>query len=177
MTIEVHDDFLDQEDFERISTLINSAEFYWTRSPILNKFTYPKNIPSKILCEEKYNHQFVHFLYAEYKPRSRFADDILTQFIKQLSPRSILRAKVNFNPCTENIIEHAFHHDYEPDEYPDMKTALFYINDNDGYTLFEDRTKIETIKNRCVIMKENILHTGTNCTNDHGRIVLAINYL
>jgi hypothetical protein len=181
MAIEVYDDFFNENNFEKIKNIVESVEFFWTRSTIINEKQYPKNIPMKMLMDKKYNHQFVHYLYEDKAPRSKFSNEILNLFVQTLEDkvpiRAILRAKANFNSCTENIVEHAFHHDYDPTDYPDLKTVLFYVNTNDGYTLFEDGDKIESIENRCVIMTDNVLHTGTNCTDDFGRIVIAINYL
>ena len=181
MKIEVYDDFFDQDVFSKIRDIVEGTEFQWSRSSIINRQQYPKNLPMKFLMEEKYNHQFVHYLYSEWFPTSDYTKTLLTPFrevLKDNTPiRAVLRAKVNFNSCTENIIEHALHHDYDVDEYPDLKTLLFYVNTNDGYTLFEDGDKIPSVANRCVLIKGNILHTGTNCTDDFGRLVIAINYL
>ena len=181
MKIEVYDDFFDEDVFSKIRDIVESTEFQWSRSSIINRQQYPKNLPMKFLMEEKYNHQFVHYLYSEWFPTSDYTKSILMPFKEVLENnhpiRAILRAKVNFNSCTETVIEHALHHDYDVDEYPDLKTLLFYVNTNDGYTLFEDGDKIPSVANRCVLIKGNILHTGTNCTDDFGRLVIAINYL
>jgi hypothetical protein len=183
MSVEVYDNLFDENNFNKLKSIVESVDFPWTRSRIVNEDHHQVKINNRtrVLMDRKYNHQFVHFLYENSTPRSEFSHEVLKLFIQVLDDkvpiRSILRAKVNFNSCTENIVEHAFHHDYNPTRYPDLKTVLFYINTNDGYTLFEDGNKVESVANRCVIMTKNILHTGTNCTNDFGRIVVVINYL
>ena len=57
-----------------------------------------------------------------------------------------------------------------------MRGALLFLNTNDGYTKFEDGTKVESIANRMVIFPTNIKHTGTTCTDQQSRIVLNINW-
>jgi hypothetical protein len=183
MTVEVYDNFFDEDSFNNIKDIVEGVDFSWTRSRIVNEDYHQVKINNRMrmLMDKKYNHQFIHCLYEDSTPKSEFSHEVLRSFIQTLDNkvpvRAILRAKVNFNSCTENIVEHALHHDYNPTLYSDLKTVLFYVNTNDGYTLFEDGNKIDSVANRCVIMTENILHTGTNCTDDFGRIVIVINYL
>ena len=56
------------------------------------------------------------------------------------------------------------------------KTAIFYINTNNGYTLFEDGTKVESVENRICIFPYYMKHTGTTCTDKNQRVVININY-
>ena len=56
-------------------------------------------------------------------------------------------------------------------------TAILYINTNDGYTVFEDGTKIDSVANRICIFPYYLKHSGTTCTNANRRIALNINYV
>ena len=85
---------------------------------------------------------------------------------------SLYRMKVNLNQRTSKIIEHGVHNDVKFK----CRTGILYLNSNDGYTMFEDGTKIESIKNRFVSFDSNLKHSGTTCTNERCRIVLNINY-
>jgi len=172
MTVEVHENFLDETEHKKIVSIIENPLFSWKRTPIFNP-TYSSGKEYEFLCEEKYNHQFAHFVYVQHQPVSKFADDLLTPFVNKLKIRAPLRCKVNFNPCTEKIIEHCYHYDDDVD----VKTAIYYVNTNNGYTKFKDGTKVESVANRLLLMPNNILHTGTSCSDVHGRIVLVINYL
>ena len=58
-----------------------------------------------------------------------------------------------------------------------IKTAIFYCNTNDGYSLFKDGTKVKSIKNRIVIFNNDIYHTGTTCTNEKIRSVINFNFI
>ena len=79
---------------------------------------------------------------------------------------------------TSEIIPHSFHTDYKitSNRYDKVTTSIFYINSNDGYTEFEDGTRIESIGNRLVTFPIHLKHTGTTCTNHSVRIVINYNY-
>ena len=54
--------------------------------------------------------------------------------------------------------------------------AIYYVNSNDGYTEFEDGTRIETIENRLLVFDSSLWHTGSTCTNAKVRCVINFNY-
>ena len=75
---------------------------------------------------------------------------------------------------TPELIEFTwgFHTDFNNNEI----TAIYYINDNDGYTLFEDGTKVESVANRFVRFPCTTRHTGTTCTDTDRRLLINFNY-
>jgi len=95
-----------------------------------------------------------------------------------LGVRSIIRVKANLTIKTDKIITYGFHTDsnyfnYEP---YDSKVAIFYLNSNNGKTIFENGDEVESVENRIVIFDNILKHTGTSCTDQKRRIVLNINY-
>ena len=48
---------------------------------------------------------------------------------------------------------------------------------NNGYSEFEDGTKVESVANRMVTFPANVKHTGTSCTDEKTRVVINFNYL
>ena len=76
--------------------------------------------------------------------------------------------------ATPEIIETYMHTDINDVE--NWKTALFYLNTNDGYTKFEHGEKVETVANRLVIFDGDILHCGTTHTNEKYIPVINFNY-
>ena len=92
---------------------------------------------------------------------------------------SIWRIKVNLITKTSNIVENEFHVDMSGVSEERMQhwtTSIFYINSNDGYTEFEDGTKVESVKNRIISFPSNTKHRGTSCTNQKTRIAINFNY-
>ena len=80
--------------------------------------------------------------------------------------------------ATDTIVEHGLHRDVEDAEHlSDLKTSIMYLNDNDGYTKFEDGTKVQSVANTMVTFPNDIRHTGSTCTNSNCRLVLNFNYV
>ena len=69
-------------------------------------------------------------------------------------------------------IVHEKHIDYK---FP-HKTAVFYVNTNNGYTEFEDGTKVESVENRIVFFDGSIPHNSSTCTDQKIRSVISVNY-
>jgi len=57
------------------------------------------------------------------------------------------------------------------------KAAIYYLNTNNGYTLFkEGKKKINSVKNRMIFFDSDAYHLGTNSTDCKNRLVLNFNY-
>ena len=54
-------------------------------------------------------------------------------------------------------------------------TSIFYMNTNNGYTKFEDGTKVESVANRMVTFPANMKHAETSCTDEKIRVVINFN--
>tara|TARA_B100001113_G_scaffold71944_1_gene55733 strand:+ start:544 stop:1044 length:501 start_codon:yes stop_codon:yes gene_type:complete len=154
--MKIIDNFLSEEEFKNLRDYISSTSFPWYFGLVTND--------SKIA-------QFVHSFYANDIPNPTYSN---VEFLRgKLNMAALIRIKVNLNPRTETLQVHrdAFHIDY-----PDITTAVFYLNTCDGYTLFEDGPKVNSVENRIVIFDSNMRHTGTSCTDQSGRLVMNINY-
>ena len=170
--IEIIDNFLEQHYFEILKKSLTGNRFPWFNcADVVNK-----ELNSEY-CDEKYNWQLFHLFY--YNPLEiSDAINILDPLLTKINPMMLLKAKANLNPVGEKIIEHGMHIDTYPLELADLlTTSIFYINTNNGYTLLEDGTKIESIENRLISFPATTKHTGTNCTDVQNRIVLNLNYI
>mgnify|MGYP003126898590 FL=1 len=165
-SIEIFDNFLEPHIFEQISKPFIDPfadNVPWSKGPVI----YQKGV------EEKYNCQLSHLLYHELEPKSKWAMITMHHFLKKLEIQALLKAKVNFNPCIGKILEHTLHIDLP---FPHW-TGIFYMNTNDGYTLCEDGTKINSVENRLAILPWKTYHTGTSCSDMHGRVTLNFNWM
>lgn len=167
--IKVIDNFLEREVCENIKSLVQAGDFPWYKGPVIGK--YNDGLEFTLLCDEIDNYQFSHILYEKYEPKSNYFN-ILVPFINKLDISALYNAKINYNPKTETQIEHSFHIDTSSS----CTTSIYYLNTNNGYTLFEDGTKVKSVENRMVLFPSNLYHTGTTCTDKQGRIILNINY-
>ena len=162
------DDFLDQKEFDELQTLMMSSNFAWF---------YNDGIDYKNEITDKF--QFTHIFYRHDSPHSEL--HVQLKFIlEKLNPISIYQIKANLLTKTPNIIENTFHSDLEnilPEEkQKQWTTSIFYVNTNNGYTKFEDGTKVESIANRMITFPTNMKHTGTSCTDENTRVVINFNY-
>ena len=169
--IQVIDNFLSKEIFERLEVIFDSG-VPWVFSEVLDD--------DNLICDQKYNYQYVHGVYTKQEPVSRYFDNIIP-FLTKLDARALVRCKVNSICREEEIVVHGFHTDMEyPEDHSTgldgMKTAILYLNTNNGFTVFENGTKIESVANRCVIFPAHYKHSGTTCTDVHRRLALNLVY-
>ena len=131
--IKVYDNYIDPIYFAKLQKEMMSERFPWT---------YTDQIISKEPREN--NFQFVHLFFN----MSFFVSDkidLIRPIIDQLGAVAIHRIKANCNLRTEQIKEAGFHTDISESRMIESEpmVAILYINSNDGYTIFEDGTKIE----------------------------------
>lgn len=100
-------------------------------------------------------------------------DDYLTYpLLNLLEPKAITRVKANLYDGKYDLETHEWHEDYGWEH----KAAIYYVNDNDGYTEFKDGTKIESVANRLLLFDGSLPHRSTNCTYATASVRLNINF-
>ena len=158
----MYDNFLSQDIFENIREVILGERLPWYHS---DSTIYDDGCP-----------QYSHMFYSDCEPCSSFWEHI-KPVVSQLSPLGLTRVKFNATPRTPEIVESPLHYDViDQDDKPvDVKICILYMNDNDGYTYFEDGSKVESKANTAVVFDTNLEHRGVPST-DTRRLVLNINY-
>lgn len=156
--------FLNKDEHKTLSSLFVGNTLPW----------YFSNF--KVIKEDNL-FQFTHTFVNEYIVSSNFYN-WLNPIINKLQPRSIRRIKANLTFKYSKIEKNIFHTDFIDSEenLKNMKTAIYYINSNNGYTFFEDNKKELSIENKMVIFPSNLKHAGTTHTDSLQRIVLNFNY-
>tara|TARA_B110000285_G_C15123459_1_gene618666 strand:- start:2329 stop:2775 length:447 start_codon:yes stop_codon:yes gene_type:complete len=142
-----------------------SAEIPWFKNSTL--------VEQPNILEESWNYQFTHVFYRSYSPTSELLSHIDPLLIK-INPAAIIRVKANMIPRTHEIHEHQWHVDIE--DVKGSTTAIFYINSNNGASLFKTGERVESVENRLVVFPSETLHTGTSCNNQQVRCVINLNY-
>tara|TARA_R100001086_G_C11790539_1_gene246073 strand:- start:423 stop:899 length:477 start_codon:yes stop_codon:yes gene_type:complete len=150
--------FLEQKDISLINNLIISPNFGW----------YAKE---GVVSDDDGVFLFTHILFNG-KINSDFFHTILDPFILKLKIKQLMRSKLNLYPSTKTIEKHDYHIDNEKKH----KVALFYLNTNNGKTLFKDKS-VPSVKNKLVLFDGNQKHASTTCTDVPYRITLNINYV
>lgn len=163
MKYKIIDNFLSKDEFSKLENVLLGNNFPWYLNDGIN------------FIGDKF-FQFVHNFYQNHSIHSDFYP-VVEPLVKKINPLSLLRIKANLITRTEKIIEHGMHIDQLVKKNNMIKTAIFYCNTNDGYSLFKDGTKIKSIKNRIVIFNNDIYHTGTTCTDKKIRSVINFNFI
>ena len=162
--MKIIDNFLDKNDFRDLQNIVLSADFPW----YLNHGVSYKGDDSGIM--------FTHLMYKNDTFNSSFTLGGLEIFKEKLNIVSLVRAKINLLHRTEEIIEHHSHIDIE-NPPNDLKTAILYLNTNNGYTKFATGEKVDSVANRLITFKGSLEHFGTtNSCDAPYRVVFNLNY-
>jgi hypothetical protein len=114
---------------------------------------------------------FTHMLYTANKVNSPLYD-VLQPVITLLNPRAIIRIKANLYTNVGRYHEHNWHTDFVYKH----TSAILYVNTNNGFTILEDGTKVESVANRLLLLDGSKLHRSTTCTDEKTRVNIGFNY-
>ena len=157
--IQIIDNFLPEEEFKSIQSLMMGGEFKWFYSR------------GRTFSEDE-SYQMLHMFFQPEVGSNSEHLPMWGNFMTMIGAKKCTRIKANLTFKTPTIELYSFHTDYN-----DMKTATFYINTNNGYTEFESGVRVSSVANRVCIFDSNLKHRGTSHTEgDHQRIVLNFNY-
>jgi hypothetical protein len=164
--IKIYDNFLSREDFKLTSSFLLSSQIPWT---------YSDTITGREQGSDSY--QFVHTFFNFATPfdcnsckYSRFLDPLWNK----LAPKYILRVKANLRPRTSELVQSDWHTDVD---FEQAKTCIFYLNSNNGCTVFKSGERVNSQANRLLLFDSHLEHSGTSCTDQLRRVVLNINYV
>ena len=159
MAIQVIDNFLDKDCFNKIKTSMTGNYFPWF---------YCDYVSHK---DEKDKFYFVHNFYKDSKPQSPFFT-MLDNLLNKLEIKSLIRVKGNLQVKEKKMTYNNFHADL-PYKH---KGCIFSLNTCDGATILEDGTEIKSVANRALLFNPEKLHSSTSTTNVKARLNVNINY-
>ena len=160
MDIKVHENFMNHFLFLKLKETMNNSYFPWFKSRIVPEIE---------------DIQLIHTFFEFDKINSEYFE-LLDPCIKSLEAKKLIRVKANLVLKTNEIQEHGFHIDN--DTYKEFRTAILYINSNNGYTRFEKKNKkIKSEENKLIDFNGYLRHTGSSCTNAPYRIVVNFVYI
>tara|TARA_R100000005_G_C4957953_1_gene175833 strand:- start:135 stop:626 length:492 start_codon:yes stop_codon:yes gene_type:complete len=159
--IKIYDKFLPEDQSGLIEKYMSGYDVPWTYS---SGCDYP---------DQGDLFQFVH-AFPGYTNQSLGVLDFLINKLREVESKkfSIMRIKANLNPKTNEHIQLGEYHV----DFDNVRTAIFYINTNNGYTLFESGDRVDSVSNRIVLFDSNTKHVGYSCTDEKIRLVVNINY-
>ncbi len=159
--MEIIDNFLDPYYFRSLQKSIVGKRFPWYTDETIGISGTQKNDGT----------YFVHMFYFD-KPESRFIE-LLNPLIQKIpyDPNKLKRIKANLYPQSQRRIYHGWHDDFETPH----QGCIFYINTNNGYTIFKNK-KVKSVENRLLLFDPSVLHRSTTCTDAPSRININFNY-
>jgi len=178
--MEILDNLLPKEEFKKIEHfLVGGGGLPWT---YLNYKVYGPNE------EDPDNYQFVHPFYFQESCNGQFKTEISPYFeyvipiLNKLEFIALHRVKGNLEPLKSKRFYSDFHTDWGYIEdgkkhvSNSMTTAIYYVNTCDGYTEFEDGTKVKCKANRLVKFPSSTEHRGVSQTNRRVKSVINLNF-
>jgi len=178
MEYEIKDNFLSegpQGQFATIERAIMGPDFTWN---------YSYNVAGGDDVENDIYFMHTFYMSLVEKPRLDIHGNqippekssfykVIEPLLEKLNIETLIRAKANLYVKREKILHHKDHIDTKFSH----KGAILYLNDNDGFTVLEDGTEIESRANRVLFFDPSKPHHSTSCTNDKRRVNININYL
>lgn len=169
--IKVIKDFLSKEEFLILKSYFIPPSIEAGTNNLI-PFYYSPSILRKNKNNDLDSYQFTHIFYEDTLIKSNNYQ-ILFPILRKLKVIALVKAKANVTTRTKEKVIHGYHCDVNFK----CKTAVYYINSNNGETIFENGKKIKSVENTLVEFPSNLRHSGTSHTSDeHIRVVLNFNY-
>ncbi len=157
--------FLRDEDFNILKQNLTSSYFPW----YFHKGVLYENDGNVMMTHNFFDNQ-KNYINSNYF-------DLLKNLITNINPFTLIRIKANLTFPTKKNKETGLHIDIQNAKNYKIFTGLYYLNTNDGYTLFEDGTKNYSIENSYIEFDGSIKHQAVTHTNTSNRIVINFNYI
>ena len=158
--IKVIDNFLEEDIFKEIEKILMSDKFPWFYNDFKND------------SDDINNFQFTHTVVrGNGEVESKFIQ-YMKPFFDKLNIKKIFRIKINLTTRTQKSFNHLYHTDVSFK----CLTAIFYINSNNGKTIFKNGEEINSVANRMLIFNSNLEHAATSHTDEKTRVVINFNF-
>lgn len=160
----VIDDFLPKAAFEELKRVHLDTHFPWFYIPFVAEE------------DDNDNFYFIHRFFYDNKIKSDYFKQCCLPLLNGIgyeNVKDIIRIKSNLFTKSPTQIEHGVHIDCDVDHI----TGVFSVNTNNGYTQFDDGTKIESIENRMLLFHGQKPHQSVSQTDTKQRINININYI
>ena len=160
MKYEIYDNFLSKEYHQTIYDMFVDWHFSWHLKLNLNnnQIDNDKSV------------YFTHSFYYEGQGASKNFEK-MKPLLNRIKHNYLIRMVGNLYTSTNDIIKHANHVDFDVPH----TTCLYYINNNNGKTILNDKVEVESVANRLLVFDGLIPHCSTTCSNEKVRMNVNVN--
>ena len=169
MKIEIVDNFLSSYNSNILIKTLNGTKmghgcFQWA---FMNDMNYESYVG---------NYYFNHVLVVNYEVIDSHWMPLFIPLLDKLkiALSNVYRLKVNLYTRTQRRVHHSSHKDYNPNE--GFRTALYYVNTNNGVTIFDGKRTVKSIENRIALFDGSNKHHSTTPTDCNYRSTINIDY-
>jgi hypothetical protein len=159
MKYQIKDNFLNKNQFNNLKNILMSEELPWFWKENMTKND---------------NYFFNHCFYNHGCPQSNLFVENINPILKKLECKAIIEIRANLMLKKELCYNSNFH----CDKSFDCKTAILYMNTNNGFTILneKEKIKIKCVENRMLTFDSKISHAAFSQTDVDRRIVINFNY-
>ena len=146
---------------------------------VMQEFWLGKDVPwsynQGVVFDEDTDFQFVYLVWDfDHIPHPNIWS-LVQPVLHVLRPYSLIKIKANLQIKDTMVRKTKMHQDFQ-NPLDNQKTGIFYMNTNNGKTIFEDGEEIDSLANRMVIFPASKLHAGTTHTDVNYRCVINFNW-
>ena len=160
--MEVVDNFLESYYFDNLYSVLMGEDLPW----------YFRN---KKVYDDDGSYQLIHGFYHYNGGIDSSFYESFEYTLYKLRIKELYRIKANLNPRTKSHEHSGWHVDLP--NCPVQKTAILYMNTNNGWTKFKKGGRVKSVANRIVIFDSDVEHAGVTCTDEKRRVVVNFNYV
>ena len=152
----IYKNFISKKDSNKICNVFlnNSFPWYYHNTSTKNDSSF---FSHGFIVEEQINSGFIF---------------LIEPILKKLKCKKIYNIRANL--CLKGPYQCNWHTDNFTNNLT-HKTAIYYVNTNNGYTEFKDK-KIKCLKNQIIIFDSKLLHRAKIQTDTITRMVINFNY-
>ena len=163
MSVQTIENFLDKNFFKELQKVIIESDFSWFKRK------------SMVTNTENNLGYFCHSFFHNNSINSKYFF-IVKPILKILNCVVIINIRANLL-LKRSEFKSNYHIDRWGFNKPKHKTAIFYVNTNNGHTLFKNNNKkIKCVENKLIIFDSKLSHKAVLQTDKDKRIVINFNY-
>ena len=154
----IYKNFVNKEISKNIKNIMLSVDFPWF---------YRKN-------QTNGDSSFLYHVFFTNNNINSNLYNLIKPLVEKLNPSKLINVRANL--CLKRPMKCNWHIDYDRSKLtPKSKTAIYYVNTNNGYTVFKNK-KIKSEANKMIIFNGNINHKVKYQTDRDARVVINFLY-